>query len=841
MKIRNLTSQGFRGFNKKIGPIDFNDKLTLIYGPNSYGKTSFSEALEWLLFGITSKVDRATLSSNKQEFIGSYRNCHFSDKEISFVEAIFYSPHCEEIKCKGELLHGDAIKKYFDDKNIDEWPWASESSKDPRPFILQHDLKSLLLVNPTARYKGFTRLIGAEELDQFQEDFVSFCTKFNKPPEVQLFLNSFQDFDKNLSELPKLNKIYKIYTKNPPDFDGLYSEIHKACANFLTKDVEEKDYLAELNKVKTDATKKIFDKKISLINFSESENNELDEEKKLFLQIFNSSYIKKYLDLITLSTIQHIMDKAKILEMSEKYLKKELDTCPLTDNPLYAGCYENFISHSKKIKDEKEKNFSLQERQESLLIEIKELNRKLSAFHQKIISKSIKIIELNDPIILDKMESILGNENNTLYQNMAIAIKEIVVSSEKLSNEYNKITKNMLDLNDSIEKNTENQQLAKSSGESIIEYIKAVNDYQNTINMHFDFLAKAEAELINKLELIADTKEISSLIRFLENKKDFKKKLSIQLVLSSMANLRKIVDIYVTNKLANSVKDTLSKDVMEWYGKIRTDGDPNVHFDSFDLPQTKSGDVKSRRIDIIAKSYGKRLPSAVSSLSESKLNALGFAISISNNVKCDTTFDFLVIDDPVQSFDNSHASQIIDVIRTLIDEYDKQVILLSHDLNWINLVRAQCRTINGFYYEIINYSENGPNIQRKPWTHIDDRINEITAIINNPEGLSSVEKQRIATEFRLLINELACDINFTISKERKNPDKFNQADVRSILIKSRMDSSIIDKICAIHKDSNDPHHNISSNLSIDKIRNYLKDVQKMKIFLETLRQDKNIN
>ncbi|MEW5941714.1 MAG: AAA family ATPase, partial [Chloroflexota bacterium] len=42
-RIKSLTVQGFRGFNKLQEPIEFHDKLTLISGQNSYGKTSISE------------------------------------------------------------------------------------------------------------------------------------------------------------------------------------------------------------------------------------------------------------------------------------------------------------------------------------------------------------------------------------------------------------------------------------------------------------------------------------------------------------------------------------------------------------------------------------------------------------------------------------------------------------------------------------------------------------------------------------------------------------------------------------------------------------------------------
>src|SRR5882757_6578578 len=70
MKIKHLKIHGFRGFREEREFL-FDDRLTLISAPNSHGKTSISEALEWLIYGATSKVERA---DSKDEYKGSYRN-----------------------------------------------------------------------------------------------------------------------------------------------------------------------------------------------------------------------------------------------------------------------------------------------------------------------------------------------------------------------------------------------------------------------------------------------------------------------------------------------------------------------------------------------------------------------------------------------------------------------------------------------------------------------------------------------------------------------------------------------------------------------------------------------
>jgi AAA domain len=207
-RIKSLTVQGFRGFNKLHGPMEFDENITLIYGQNSYGKTSISEALEWLLYGITSKMEAAT--NNKTEYQGSYRNIHFPDTDVPFVEAVFILDDGSEAVYRGELQEGDEIQRYLNKEKVDNWPWALDAINDPKPFILQHALKNLLLASPSDRYQGFTKLIGEEELGNLQEHFISLSTKYDPPKEVKDFRASFSDLEERLSNQPKLEKLSNL-------------------------------------------------------------------------------------------------------------------------------------------------------------------------------------------------------------------------------------------------------------------------------------------------------------------------------------------------------------------------------------------------------------------------------------------------------------------------------------------------------------------------------------------------------------------------------------------------------------------------------------------------------
>ena len=229
----------------------------------------------------------------------------------------------------------------------------------------------------------------------------------------------------------------------------------------------------------------------------------------------------------------------------------------------------------------------------------------------------------------------------------------------------------------------------------------------------------------------------------------------------------------------------------------------------------------------------------MSSLSESKLNALGLSISIANNIKGNSTFGFLLIDDPVQSMDAGHSVQIINIVRSLIEDEGKQVVLLSHNSDWLRDARKSCRSINGYYYEIESYTLEGPKIERRMWAAVEERLAEVKAFLDKP-GLKRLDKQKIAEEFRLLYNELASDICKAKTGKVTNPDSLNSAGVRSLLIQSDFDSTSTDKVFAAYTSVSNAHHEISYDEPTQTLREYLKLALQMKQFLEEIRtQNKN--
>ena len=71
-RIAKLDIQGFRAFGGMEQTLDLPAQLAAVWGPNSQGKTSLAEAVEFLLTGEI--VRRDLMASSQDEFAGALRN-----------------------------------------------------------------------------------------------------------------------------------------------------------------------------------------------------------------------------------------------------------------------------------------------------------------------------------------------------------------------------------------------------------------------------------------------------------------------------------------------------------------------------------------------------------------------------------------------------------------------------------------------------------------------------------------------------------------------------------------------------------------------------------------------
>ena len=819
MKIKSLNVQGFRGFND-MQTIDFHDRLTLIYAPNSYGKTSISESFEWLLYGVTSKVDKA---DSKDEYKGSYRNRHLPAELSPFVSVRFVQGN-QECVFTSELGSDEVVTCFTGEGEhrtaVDSWPLTPDIHSSPRPFILQHALKYLLLTNPDDRFRGFARLLGLEDLDEIQKAIIALCTAPERriPPEVKRLLERVASLEARVASRPTLSLLQKTLKKKQGTVEDLYQAVRRECQNRVPPGTDDTALLPELLKIRQSAVGKLFRGSISLPDYSATEKEENAEDERYFVGFLTESFIREYLELVALAQSADLIKRTRFLDLGIELMGGVPGTCPFCGQRVDSAFPLHVSKEHYDLVEESKQSRILESQRSRIKESLERLKSRIGASKTRNIAKVEPLLALTAS--LDQLRAILGPKHMAHLENIESAINELAKLKVTVEGSDAAVAACFQSVIASVDGNKEDQAITKALGESIAAYIVDVRHLADAISQKAGAVAAANQVLQHELDIQAGTEDVSLLIDFIDQRSTVAKKYEINTILSRLKDLREAVNQFVGKRMLSAVSGELTSEVMEWYQQIKTTGDPDVHFDGFDLERTKDGEIKARRVKIKAKSYGEELVSAVSSLSESKLNALGLCVSIATNLKGASAFDFLIIDDPIQSLDSAHESQFVDVIRALVEKCGKQVIVLSHNRQWLDQLCTGCRHLNGWFYEITGYTQKGPHISPVGWEKWRERLKLVAAILQDA-GSGTVKLQQAEEEIRILVCQITCELYEKQKGIKRSPHSLNSSEVERMLTQCGVETRLVNQILQTFCTTDDSHHAPATYCpDRDRIRQY---------------------
>lgn len=799
MRIKSVSIKGFRGFNEQR-TIEINEKLTVIYAPNSYGKTSISEALEWLLYGITSKVRAA---DSKEEYKGSYVNRHFTGPGNPSVSLSYVDVDGSVREMRAELVNGEAVHRYLDGQLVESWPHLNTFTSSSEPFVLQHALKDLLLATPDKRFMGFARILGLDALDQIQKDIVSLCTKpqAQVPAVVQKILDDGTALLTRVNKHTTLASIGKALGKGLTSLDSAYTMINAECSKRVPPGTADANTLPQLLKVRDDAVGRVFQGPVALPQHSTGDIEVNEKDEAFFFGFLDESFIQQYVSLVALRTTSELLERAKFLDVGMPLWSRKPEVCPFCGQGIDVPTAEHIRLVHQDLTKEASLSEQLANARDAVVTAFAQLKGRLAAYHRRHVDPLTSFLGIDK----SKLRAVLGDKNIEHYQAIDAAIADLSSSRDGLNSTLIAVTTTVEAAVASVRDSTEEGAVIQALGESIIQYVAQARALTKAHAVHYQPTTDVSRVLKRELDILAGTEEISVLIDLSQGRAMLEAKFKVENVLDGLKELRKTVDQYIGHKVLEAISGALTADVMEWYELIKTAGDPDIHFGGFDLDRTAKGDLKARRVQVKAKSFGTDLVSAVSSLSESKLNALGLCMSIASNVRSDNPFEFLVIDDPIQSLDAEHETQFIGIVRKLVEEHDKQVLLLSHNQAWLNRLRMGCRTLNGWSYEIKGYQVSGPVIQLTPWATSKHRLLEIAAILEDSTA-SSVRLQQAEEEIRILVCEVTTEIYQKVKGLYKSPNNLNSVQVRKMLVECGVKPGLVDRIEQTFSTTDDAHH-----------------------------------
>jgi DNA repair exonuclease SbcCD ATPase subunit len=829
MKLKEIAIRGFRGFNE-LRSIPIDERLTLISASNSHGKTSISEGFEWLLYGFTSKV---ALADSKDEYRGSYRNVHLLQPEAPTVKVVVQEG-ASTSELQATLSGSDAVLR-VDGKVVPSWPFSVHLEKSPKPFILQHALKDLLLAAPVDRFNRFAGLLGFDELTQVHKDLMAFCTKPPLPGTARSLIADVDGLVLKVEADSQLAPIAKSIRKGYSHLSSTRSLTRKHTRGLVPPKTAEMNLLPALLKQRDEAISKIFTGTVAVAAFTREERAALEAEEMGLLTRVTSEAVALFTELVKAAAQHRILREARFHDLGVELLRQGPLVCPFCQRDLTDADVSHISEYHNSLVEKKQAAAGLEQTQSKLQALLTDLNQRISDYYKRIAGRTKGLLEVQDRIA--QLQILLAGEHERHATAIANAIQEL----GKLAGDFvesGKTLRSSLDeAQSSLHEPFSGLTVVEKLGEALVRYIAVGRAIRGGVTNHSQALDLAQKVLTEQVIAAAGTRTIDLTIELLENDHKIEKRMRLAVRIDGLKELKTNVDVFVTKIMLDAISGELADEVMEWYKRIRTVGDPNVHFAGFDMKKTPQGG----RVQIKASSYGKDLVSAVSSLSESKLNALGLCITIAVNLKEQSPFEFLIIDDPIQSWDKDHEIQFIGVIRELV-ERRKQVVLLSHNNEWIKQVRAACADLNGLYYEITGYTESGPIITLLPWIEPKQRLQTILAIIED-QSADSIRLQQAEEELRQVLHQYACMLYEAVKGTPKNPATLNADKVRKILTECGLPIELVNKVMTIFETLDDAHHaapDYSPNRQ--KLRQYYEIALRLSQAVNTkLKEDKAIS
>jgi len=396
--------------------------------------------------------------------------------------------------------------------------------------------------------------------------------------------------------------------------------------------------------------------------------NNIKEEESELIRYFNQLEIKienksnKDIANIKNSTLEKI-NKLSITILD--YQNKERETSEGSKNLITKLQQKEveYVSNKNRIRELKEDPI------------LKSFNQLLNEL--KIEGNIEKIKETSDIVkekflLKVKHKRIISNQIN----NLDIELNE--VNKQETNDKYMELQKCHQEVQDYINKyNLKLNQLIKSNSASKEEVIQTNDNFTYQIRLDKSALTIL-TDLMgfsNYIEKNIESKTKGSKKRELEDKLVILKKSSEEL-----SNAKEYITNYIEEKINNSFN---LESINNLYQRI----DPHPDFNKIKFETDLSKDKPE--INIYASDSREKL-APILYFSAAQVNILSLSIFLAKALLKDQDgLNTIFMDDPIQHLDNLNILSFIDLLRTITNQLDKQVILSTHNENFYKLIKRK--------------------------------------------------------------------------------------------------------------------------------------------------------
>lgn len=672
MKIIKLTIKGFRGFNGQQ-TILLDSNVVLIYGLNGSGKSSFTEALEWLFFGEISR-QRLSRCRSEYQYEEYLKNLFYSDTGNPFVE-IEGAINGKNVKIRKEIAP-DGEKIFIDDNeypNLNSLNLNLESYF--RPMLAQTEIKALVDSEQKDRWEQLSSILGQDELTKLRENLISLRNNKKKDENYRKQELKWQSILSDVTELPSLASLIDVIRNL--DSGNLFASL-KIITGSSAENLQ--DILKEIRTKQKSLLNTEIGKRVAEISYLDA------PALYKYLKEISDNFIKLEEHSIASTKEGHDHDYLDFLKAGLDFVK--LPECPY--------CLEKNLSHERldAINEQLERGKGAQEAKDRF-DELKEsIKLWMSSFPEKIKLYLPSQQELK--IISQKFLDIEESELAVKIQNIEKVISNTITG-------FNKELKSAIDeLHIYIETRYFHRgTVDENTPKKLDGVIQEIINQQNDIISQWEDLKKEIAKTLS-LTGVVDQEEIKKWLAlekissFFINAEEF---IKCAALLKHVDVIQAKLEQYEKNEITRLLREHAAE-IKKYYEKLNP-GD-KVQFSGIEV----KGGVR-RQAKLSAEAFGK-VVNPVTFFSEAHTNSLALSIYFPQRVDRNSTWEVVVLDDPVQSMDENHSQALIDILVDISTR--KQVIVLTHSKSFFRRLCARFGHLKPKVFLFYNNDEKGPSI-----------------------------------------------------------------------------------------------------------------------------------
>lgn len=687
-RMLGIKAGGFRGFNIAF-ELDLDHPFVIVYGPNGEGKTSVAEAVEWLLFGRTSKRDLA--SDNREEHQNSFRNAHHPAGSKPYIEATLLADG-RKVVVRRELLPNEDTMVFVDGREVPSLALIGVLDDHPYPTIPQHGLKSFIHTAPRNRWESFSKILGLQQLARLKAELDEATRNFRNSRSVSAD-NLLRQSREVVRTDRSLATIQAAISESEGDASKFLSELHGLVRKILnTQDVTLDETLERLESLRAERESKVVDlSALRLPQFSGQLEAEVKEKQKVVEELAGS--LSKELPTFIQSPERYAAAvRAEFLERGLSLIsKEEPSVCPFCGQQTLVGDVPDRIRHL--LKEAKEHDATrLRADFRSQIISLTQAGERILGILRQCLSLP------RDPSVVFAKARRLLPTHEEIDETWAI-VGDVSAEVSLLHQQVKDITRLRSALEEALSKGEMGSDFTQQL-KDLPHQIKARLENGLALRERFSSSEERLRHRLQKLILEADeVKEVDRFIFLVRNRAQIVQALREETVLRKLENLRAAAiafEVELTKQRLVLFRD----DVLRWYNLLNPD-------EPIRLKDIRESSRRPRNLDLEATSYGESI-SAAACLSECHTNCVGLSVYLAQCTSDKQPFRFIVIDDPVQSMDSAHTGYFEDdVIHALLDA-GFQVILLVHQKEILNSVFTIFRGRDPLRYEFYGYDQAGP-------------------------------------------------------------------------------------------------------------------------------------